>query len=361
MPRPGVGRRAYGHDRLRGGRHLPRQPDLPVPLPDADHRRPARRHLRPQANSSAVVLNLAFDPTPGASVQKLVRVANAVNGAFDRRQLPRARRVRLQRLLPQPMPQHDERGPGGHDLRDVRVGRLDPVQAHRRQQRRPATDRRDGRRLDGRDRLRVPDDLGRGLLEQPRAAPTTAPLPTCPTGQTADQLRQRGDGRRQRDPARSRTASPSPSSRRRPTGRSTSTSARSRSATTATAPAEQQPDFKNVTALSQGENAADERVRVVPGRDPEHRRISGHRRHDLLDAGRHPVQPEQPQPGRVPRDADDDEPRGGSGVHLSLQGGRRDTGGHPEHGHGQLVERRPARSEQQSPRPRSPAAPTRPR
>jgi hypothetical protein len=33
------------------------------------------------ASSSAVVLNLAFDPTPGASVQKLVRVANAVNGA----------------------------------------------------------------------------------------------------------------------------------------------------------------------------------------------------------------------------------------------------------------------------------------
>lgn len=33
------------------------------------------------ADSSAVVLNLAFDPTPGASVQKLVRVANAVNGA----------------------------------------------------------------------------------------------------------------------------------------------------------------------------------------------------------------------------------------------------------------------------------------
>jgi hypothetical protein len=32
------------------------------------------------ADSSAVVLNLAFDPTPGASVQKLVRVANAVNG-----------------------------------------------------------------------------------------------------------------------------------------------------------------------------------------------------------------------------------------------------------------------------------------
>jgi hypothetical protein len=33
------------------------------------------------ADSSAVVLNQAFDPTPGASVQKLVRVANAVNGA----------------------------------------------------------------------------------------------------------------------------------------------------------------------------------------------------------------------------------------------------------------------------------------
>ena len=32
------------------------------------------------ADSSAVVLNLAFDPTPGASVQKLVKVANAVNG-----------------------------------------------------------------------------------------------------------------------------------------------------------------------------------------------------------------------------------------------------------------------------------------
>jgi hypothetical protein len=34
-----------------------------------------------KADSSAVVLNLAFDPTPGASVQKLVGVANAVNGA----------------------------------------------------------------------------------------------------------------------------------------------------------------------------------------------------------------------------------------------------------------------------------------
>jgi hypothetical protein len=33
------------------------------------------------ADSSAVVLNLAFDPTPGASVQKLVNVGNAVNGA----------------------------------------------------------------------------------------------------------------------------------------------------------------------------------------------------------------------------------------------------------------------------------------
>ncbi len=32
------------------------------------------------ADSSSVVLNLAFDPTPGASVQKLVNVANAVNG-----------------------------------------------------------------------------------------------------------------------------------------------------------------------------------------------------------------------------------------------------------------------------------------
>ncbi len=37
--------------------------------------------LNLSADSSAVVLNLAFDPTPGASVQKLVRVANAVNGA----------------------------------------------------------------------------------------------------------------------------------------------------------------------------------------------------------------------------------------------------------------------------------------
>ena len=34
-----------------------------------------------KADSSAVVLNVAFDPTPGASVQKLVRVANAMNGA----------------------------------------------------------------------------------------------------------------------------------------------------------------------------------------------------------------------------------------------------------------------------------------
>ena len=37
--------------------------------------------LNLKADSSAVVLNVAFDPTPGASVQKLVRVANAVNGA----------------------------------------------------------------------------------------------------------------------------------------------------------------------------------------------------------------------------------------------------------------------------------------
>ena len=64
-------------------------------------------------------------------------------------------------------------------------------------------------------------------------------------------------------------------------------------------------DFKNVTdGQPRLEHHPDQRVRLVPDRHHEHRRLDGKRGHDLLDPGGDPVQHEQSEHRGLPRDAD---------------------------------------------------------
>ena len=134
------------------------------------------------ADSSAVVLNLAFDPTPGASVQKLVKVANAVNGTAIVNNCLEPDESDSAGFYRSPC--HDTTTPDPADTISATFesGSLDPVQGHRRQQRRPAADGGHGRRLDGPHRMHLPDYVGRSATRTSRApaAPTTAPRRTCP-------------------------------------------------------------------------------------------------------------------------------------------------------------------------------------
>ena len=67
-------------------------------------------NLNLATTARAVVFNLAFDPTPGVSVQKLVSPNGATNVGRCHLEVPRAGRSRLGRLLSKPVPrqQHDE-------------------------------------------------------------------------------------------------------------------------------------------------------------------------------------------------------------------------------------------------------------
>ena len=117
------------------------------------------------ASSSAVVLNLAFDPTPGASVQKLVKVANAVNGAAIVSSCLEPDEFDSDGLLPQPMPQHATPDPADTISATFESGVSIQYKVTVGNSGARASTGVTRRRLNGCHRVRVPDDVG-GRLHQ---------------------------------------------------------------------------------------------------------------------------------------------------------------------------------------------------
>ena len=186
VPRPG--RRARPHAAMTDcaeGDTYRVSLSLPVPVPDADPRRPPRRHPRPQRRA----------PRPSCSTSPSTRRRAPPSRSWSASQR-RQRRLRSSPTASSPTsstptattaahattPRRAD--PGGHDLRDVRVGRVDPVQDHRRQQRRPATDRRHGRGLDRRHRLHVPDHAGPWATRTAPSCTYSRTAPNVPNGQS---------------------------------------------------------------------------------------------------------------------------------------------------------------------------------
>ena len=102
-------------------RHLQGHPLVSVQAPDPDPGRHPRRHPRPQRRLLGRRAQPCLRPDAWRLRPEAGQGRERRQRRHDREQLPRARRVRLGRLLPQPVPQHDDARPRRHHLGHVRV------------------------------------------------------------------------------------------------------------------------------------------------------------------------------------------------------------------------------------------------
>ena len=235
------------------------------------------------ANSSAVVLNLAFDPTPGASIQKLVRVANAVNGPsivanclepdeFDSNGYYRS-------------PCHNTTSPDPADTISATFESGVSIQY------KLTVGNSGAQPLTG---VTVVDSTGAtgcaftttwavGYSNSPGCTYNRT-APNVPTGQTqisyANVVTVDANEILPEQDSVTVAVQPPPPNWKIDVFVSPFALGDDGDGNGGNA------DFGTQTAAEPGRERRHERVRVVPDRGPEHRRLPGHRRHDLLDAGR---------------------------------------------------------------------------